>query len=66
MLLTEISVTSDYIMSSKENKIEAFLPVDTPQLKRHALFGGILGSIFVMLAISTTVYSLKLETNRKW
>lgn len=42
------------------------LPVDTPQLRRHALFGGIAGSTFTTLAISTTVYWLKLETDRKW
>ena len=48
------------------NKAHDQLPVDTPQLRRHALFGGIEGSIFVTWATSTTVYSLKLETNRKW
>lgn len=42
------------------------LPVDTPQLRRHALFGAIEGSIFFTWAMSTTVYSLKLETDRKW
>ena len=42
------------------------LPVDTPQLSRHALLGGIAGSILVRWAMSTTVYSLKLDTNKKW
>lgn len=41
-------------------------PVDTPQLRRQAMFGGIARSILVMLAMSTTVYSLKLDTYRKW
>jgi hypothetical protein len=40
--------------------------VEIPQLRRQALSGGICGSIFVILAMSTTVYSLKLETNMKW
>nr|GMD40265.1 hypothetical protein C4D60_Mb07t17560 [Ipomoea batatas] len=40
--------------------------LDTPQLRRQARLGGMLGSIFVRLAMSITVYSLKLDTNRKW
>jgi len=41
------------------------LPVDTPQPSMHALLGGIAGSILVRWAMSTTVYSLKLETDMK-
>ena len=33
---------------------------------RHALLGGIAGSILIRWAMSTTVYSLKLETDKKW
>jgi len=42
------------------------LPVDTPQLSRLAMLGGIAGSILVSWVMSTTVYSVKLETNMKW
>lgn len=41
-------------------------PVETPQLRRHALFGGTAGSTFTRWAMSTTVNSLKLDTYRKW
>lgn len=47
-------------------KLVKKLPVETPHPRRHALSGGISGSIFIRLAMSTTVYSLKLEINKKW
>lgn len=56
------------IKTCKDKKTEEVrkLPVDTPQLKRHARLGGISGSIFVTLVMSTTVYSEKLDIYRKW
>lgn len=54
------------VSQSRIRKIETMLPVETPQLRRQALFGGIVGSIFVTLATSSTVYSLKLDIQRKW
>lgn len=56
---------SSWIITCK-HYIMRKLPVDTPQLKRHALLGGISGSIFVTLTTSTTVYSEKLDIYRKW
>lgn len=47
-------------------EIPTRVPVETPQPRRHALSGGTVWSIFVTWATSTTVYSDKLETNRKW
>lgn len=42
-------------------------PVDTPQLRRQALLGGMrFGWSLMRWATSTTVYSEKLETNMKW
>lgn len=46
--------------------MQTYLPVETPQLRRHALLGGTAGSIFTTWAMSTTVYSLKLDTYMKW
>lgn len=43
----------------------SILPADTPPLRRQAFSGGMSESIFTMLLMSTTVYSLKLETLRK-
>lgn len=53
-------------MTSTNRQNEWQVPVDTPQLRRHALFGGTAGSTFTTWAMSTTVYSVKLETDRKW
>ena len=40
--------------------------METPQLSKAAFWTGISGEIFTRCAISTTVYSEKLETKRKW
>lgn len=40
--------------------------METPQLRRQARLGGIEESILTTLATSRTVYSLKLETFKKW
>lgn len=42
------------------------VPVETPQLRRQARLGEIEESILTTFATSTTVYSLKLETFKKW
>lgn len=41
-------------------------PVETPQLSKTALSTGISGEILTRWAISTMVYSEKLETKKKW
>lgn len=40
--------------------------METPQLRRQARLGGTEESILTMFATSSTVYSLKLETFKKW